>query len=423
MRFQKTITKHGIPLFVLEIPYLQCVAAGIWIKVGTRDEIGLHQRGIVHAIEHMVACASNKRLRNPIAVAREIESWGGNLNALTWQDGMFIRTVVPHLALEIAARSLASQVTEPLFLEEEIVREMKNVIHEIHEYHDDPSPYCADLFEKFIFGEHPLGRAVLGSEKAVSALTKADFESFHQRFFHPGNYALIVVGNTTLKKVERIFNKLYFGGGPSAVKNIRKKIEVRPRGFRRIVRREGLQQAHVRLGTIVVPSDENDVANLKFFHAMLYGVGDEGGMSHPLFSEIRTLGAFSYSADTNMTPFDECGVFDFSFSTDPAKVGEVIELVHNLIRTSAKSRSLFKITQRALMGRNMIEFIDPGKIIMRAVDETRFGEIPKSPTEIERRIKEFTFAGVQRSVEKHLYRKRQFGCVCIAPKGARVNFR
>ncbi|PIR26768.1 MAG: peptidase M16, partial [Candidatus Brennerbacteria bacterium CG11_big_fil_rev_8_21_14_0_20_43_10] len=51
--FQKLQTKTGIPVYVMPLPHAQSVAAGVFVKAGTRDEQWPKEAGLAHALEHM----------------------------------------------------------------------------------------------------------------------------------------------------------------------------------------------------------------------------------------------------------------------------------------------------------------------------------------------------------------------------------
>ncbi|HDH04078.1 MAG TPA: insulinase family protein, partial [Candidatus Campbellbacteria bacterium] len=83
LNFSKTITKSGVPLWVLALPESKTVAAGVLIKAGTRDEVWPKEAGIAHALEHMFL-QGTENFPTQRQLAEYIEEVGGRINAWTW---------------------------------------------------------------------------------------------------------------------------------------------------------------------------------------------------------------------------------------------------------------------------------------------------------------------------------------------------
>ena len=60
------------------------------------------------------------------------------------------------------------------------------VLEEIAMRDDDPEDTLGDVFLSAMFGEHPVGRPVIGSVESISAMTRAQLHSFHHAPLHAG---------------------------------------------------------------------------------------------------------------------------------------------------------------------------------------------------------------------------------------------
>ena len=56
----------GLRVVLEQIPYVQSVTAGVWVKAGCVDEDD-SCRGISHFIEHMMFKGTNKRTARPVS--------------------------------------------------------------------------------------------------------------------------------------------------------------------------------------------------------------------------------------------------------------------------------------------------------------------------------------------------------------------
>ena len=83
MSVEITRLRNGITVITHAMPHLETAALGIWVKAGARDERA-EENGIAHFLEHMAF--KGTRRRSAQAIAEEIESAGGEINAATGME-------------------------------------------------------------------------------------------------------------------------------------------------------------------------------------------------------------------------------------------------------------------------------------------------------------------------------------------------
>ncbi len=83
MSVEITRLPNGIHVVTHHMPHLETVALGIWVKAGARDERA-EENGIAHFLEHMAFKGTPRRSAR--AIAEEIESAGGEINAATGME-------------------------------------------------------------------------------------------------------------------------------------------------------------------------------------------------------------------------------------------------------------------------------------------------------------------------------------------------
>ncbi|MDP3646253.1 MAG: pitrilysin family protein [bacterium] len=413
MKFQKAITTCGAPLYVFPMPHVDSVAIGVLVHAGTRDERP-SEHGIAHALEHMVF-QGNERLPSSQAIASEIETIGGNLNAFTSQEMTFYFRVVPDEALHVGVDSLASQLTTSLFREKNIESEMRNVVQEIKRAHDNHVGFCGRLFNKTIFGESALGKDVLGTEQSVLGFCRDDFLKFSHDFYHPENYTFIVIGKTSVQKALSVFNRAFSKTLKDRTKNVR--IDDRrifPRGVHNNVVRD-IAQANIYLGTAIDSPSGDERKALEFYTKMI-----DGGMSFPLFQEVRDKRGLCYAVHAGLDTFTDCEVFEVYVGTEPSRVQEAITCIHEVVAQSC-TEELFKRARTYLLGHNKVSlFSDPVAILTQAArDIVLLGE-PRSPAEFRRDIEKQTLEGVRGAVERHLLDPNTYSYAYVGPPGTKV---
>lgn len=409
MKFERAETKHGAPLYVFPMPYLQSVAVGVLVFAGSRDEICPREAGLAHAFEHMVF-QGNSRCGNSKEISEEVEIEGGMVNAWTSSEMTFYHCLVPDWAFEIAARSVASQVTSSLFRPEDVTKEMKNIVQEIRKTHDDPARYCAHLFRQAIFGSHPLGKRVLGSEETVSAFTRDDFLHWQERFYHAKNYVFLAAGNVMLQNAVRVFEGLPFRA-LARNRNARQPIFEIAGAVQRAVEERDIKQAHVCLGAAIGPATSRETRLLETYEAMI-----GGGMSSPLFQEVRDKRGLCYSIGANASRSTDRGTFRVSVGTDPNRLHEATDCIKEVLWSCRNDGGLLENAKRRIRGQHAISFSSPSYVLQSAAYEVGLSIEPNSPDEIQREIEGHTIEEVAAAVEKRL-RPENLTHTSIVPRG------
>ena len=80
------------------------------------------------------------------------------------------------------------------FPADEIEREKGVICEEINMYEDMPQNVIAERFEKFMYGNNPVGLPILGTKESVRSFKRDDFVNYHSRQYNPQNTVIIVAG-------------------------------------------------------------------------------------------------------------------------------------------------------------------------------------------------------------------------------------
>ena len=167
--YRKTILDNGTRIVTERVPYLKSVSLGIWVRSGSRFE---HPQlnGICHFIEHMLFKGTERR--SAFAIAQEIDSVGGVINAFTSKELTSFYCKVLSENLDLAADLLTDIFLNPSFPQEEIEREKQVVCQEIHQMEDTPEDLVHEILGIRFWGNDPLGQPILGTVPSVSGLDR-----------------------------------------------------------------------------------------------------------------------------------------------------------------------------------------------------------------------------------------------------------
>src|SRR2546423_8339787 len=77
----------------------------------------------------------------------------------------------------------------------DIDSERQVVIEEIAMYEDEPSDKVHDVLSAAIFGDHPLGRPIIGRPEVISSVPVPEIAAYHDRRYTGPNLAVAAAGN------------------------------------------------------------------------------------------------------------------------------------------------------------------------------------------------------------------------------------
>src|SRR5690348_6090051 len=174
-----TTLSNGLPLHRVGLDGTRATTVLVAFDAGARTERP-EENGMAHFLEHLVFKGGEK-FAHYRDVNETAERLGAVLNAFTSHDIVaFHITARAERALE-AADLLTDFVGRPHIDAAELDRERGVVIQEIARSHDQPSMLAEDLIDRAAFGDHPLGRPVLGPADHLRTFTRDGIVAFRER--------------------------------------------------------------------------------------------------------------------------------------------------------------------------------------------------------------------------------------------------
>src|SRR3954453_10234297 len=283
----QTTLETGLPVVKLQMPGSRSVTALVAFDAGARTE---HQdeNGMAHFLEHLVFKGGEK-YASYRDVNETAERLGAVLNAYTSHDVVAFHITCRAEALMPAVDLLTDFVARARIDADELDRERGVVIQEIHRYDDQPSAVADKLLDRAVYGDHPLGRPVLGPPEHISNFTRDAILSFRRRRCEPsrgGAFLAGYVSHAVDDQLAELFARFPSQNGLPAP-------DPAPPPERRIlVERRDTNQSHLRLAWRP-DVDQTDLATRAALavYATLLG----GSMGSRLFDEIREQRGLCYA--------------------------------------------------------------------------------------------------------------------------------
>jgi predicted Zn-dependent peptidase len=306
------------------MPTVRSVAFGIWVGVGSRDEQPA-LAGSSHFLEHLLFKGTKRR--SALDIAAVMDAVGGEMNAFTAKEYTCYYARVLDTDLPLAVDVVSDMVTSSLITTDDFESERGVILEEIAMHDDAPDDIVHDAFAKAIFGDHPLGRPVLGTVDSISAVSRTSVNGYYRRRYQPRNMVVAVAGNVDHNRVVRLVRKAFGDAGllDGAAEPAAPRLAV-TRGAPSVlggveVTRRPTEQANLVLGTGgLARSDERRFALGVLNNAL------GGGMSSRLFQEVRERRGLAYSVYSYHSQYADTGLFGVYAGCAPSKVTEVLKL-------------------------------------------------------------------------------------------------
>ena len=192
-RIETSTIPSGLPIHRIELPGTRATTVLVAFDAGARTE-RREENGMAHFLEHLVFKGGEK-YDHYRKVNETAERMGAVLNAYTSHDLVAFHITCRAEVVDEAIDLLTDFVGRPKIDADELDRERGVVIQEIARSDDQPSVVAEKLIDRAAFGDHPLGRPVLGPAEHLRTFTREDIVAFRGRQWAGSRGGAFLVGN------------------------------------------------------------------------------------------------------------------------------------------------------------------------------------------------------------------------------------
>jgi predicted Zn-dependent peptidase len=363
---RSTVAPNGLPIHRIEIPGTRALTVLVAFEAGARTERP-EENGMAHFLEHLVF-KGGETYDDYRKVNETAEQMGAMLNAYTSHD-----LVAFHITCraEVAPRAIdliTDFVGRPRIDAEELERERGVVIQEIARANDQPAVVAEHLIDRAAFGDHPLGRSVLGPAEHLRAFTREAIVAFRERRWAGSRGGAFLVGNVSglpqdeaLHEAFARFPTLSGDGGYEPAP---------PLEPQTLVEERDSNQSHLRMSyrPSIDPRDPAQRAALSVFSTLL-----GGSMGSRLFDEIREQRGLAYSVYSVEHSFADVPVLQLSAGLESAKCTDAYACMRSIVddlRENGPRPDEFERARAYAAGRRVLAFENTGAVARHAANQT-----------------------------------------------------
>jgi predicted Zn-dependent peptidase len=330
-RYTVTTLDGGERVVSERVSSVRSVAIGIWIGAGSRDETP-PQAGVSHLIEHLLFKGSARY--STVEIAQIFDGLGGELNAATAREYTVVYARILDSHLETALDVMADMVLQPRFDADEMGSEREVVLEEIAMYEDTPQDLVHDLIAVAIFGDHPLGRPVIGTRAVIAGATPDLVRRYHDARYVGPNIVVAAAGNLEHEPLAHAVETRFapLSRIPDTATGVRP-VWVGESQPRSLFQRKDTEQFHIALGGLGVPRSDRRRFAASLLDSML-----GGSASSRLFQEIRERRGMAYSVYTYASQYADTGMVGVYLGTREDNLAECIRIVADQFQLMGEGR-------------------------------------------------------------------------------------
>src|SRR4051794_19577826 len=319
---QLTELDSGLRVVSERIDTVRSVALGFWIRTGSRDET-VAEAGVSHFLEHLLFKGTDRF--SSTEIDQIFDGMGAEINAGTGKETTSVYSRFLDQHFERAFDVMSDMVLRPSY--PDIDSERQVVIEEIAMYEDEPSDKVHDVLAQAVFGDHPLGRPVIGRAEVIADVPVPEIAAYHDERYSPSNLVLAAAGNVDHDQLVALAQKACEGKLPSS--NGKRDLVAAPAGAdpRMCFFQKQTEQFHVTLGAPGIKRGDERRFALRVLDTIL-----GGSTSSRLFQEVREKRGLAYAVYSYSSQYLDSGQIGMYVGTRPDNVPEALTVIGDELR-------------------------------------------------------------------------------------------
>jgi predicted Zn-dependent peptidase len=360
-----SVAPNGLPIHRVALEGTRATTILVAFDAGARTERP-DENGMAHFLEHLVF-KGGEIYDNYRKVNETAERMGGSLNAYTSHDLVAFHITVRAEAAMEAMDLLTDFVGRPRIDAGELDKERGVVIQEIQRYKDQPAAVAEELIDRAHFGDHPLGRTVLGPEEHLRSFSRDGIVTFRERRWSGAHGGAFVVGNVDHVPENGAVAELF-----ARFPDLPKPAPFEPAGPfapQVLVEERDSNQSHLRMSYRPPLAVDDPRARAAFtIYATLLG----GSMGSRLFDEIREQRGLCYQVYAVDHAYADVGVLQLSAGLESAKLSEAYARMREIVGELAAEGPREEEVERArayAAGRRVLAFENTNAVARYAANQ------------------------------------------------------
>jgi predicted Zn-dependent peptidase len=294
---------------------VRSVALGLWVRTGSRNETPA-QAGVSHFLEHLLFKGTARF--GAIEISEYFDGLGASINAATGKETTHLHARFLDEHTEEVFELLAEMLLAPTYPEIDSERDV--VLEEIAMYEDEPQDRVHDFLAEAVFGEHPLGRRVLGDAQVIATVPVPEIEAYRSGRYTAPDIVVGAAGHLDHEVIVELAERLV--SPPSGGENGNHAAIAADAGTRLRFQEKETEQYHICFGAPGIRREDERRYGLAVLDS-IFG----GSTSSRLFREIREVRGLAYSVGSYNEQYTDSGLVATYVGTREDNVEEACAII------------------------------------------------------------------------------------------------
>jgi len=380
------------------------VALGLWVAAGSRlepPELG----GVSHFIEHLIFKGSERF--SSWDIAHLFDDMGAEPNAATSREHTIVHARCLDEDLERAFELLAEMVARPTFAELDQEREV--VLEEVAMYEDSPIEVIHDDLAAAVFGDHPLGRPIIGRTETLARMDRETVGAYHEAHYVNRGIVVAAAGHIDHALLCDLAAR-HFQPEPGVVVPRADGALPAPRHVASFTRKD-TEQYHVCLGGPGPRRGDDDR-----FAAFVVDTILGGSWSSRLFQEVREKRGLAYSVYSYTTLYADTGMTAVYVGSRAEAVDDALRIILDVLGglEDDMTEAAVERARNHLKGQTVLSMESPGSRMQALGRSVLTGQPVLSVDDILARIDAVTVDDARAAVRRY-WDLDTWSTACIGP--------
>ncbi len=377
---ETSVLANGLSVAVAPRPGSTAVTLMLVVRAGEADSPP-ELPGLAALTARMIG--KGTKLLSASHLENMVEAMGAKYSVTVLMDYTVLSLRVLPKQLDRAIYVLRVLALEATFSERELGAVRRNAFWELVERKRDPESLAWSHLLRVLFENHPY-RTATYSEDVIKFISAKDVAAFHDRFYRPGNAAVLAFGDIdgpeTAKRVSSHFGA-WAGPAPERPPAVPPGPNLRERVC--YVESPGVENATIFAGNVIMDASDPD-----FFPFLVLKQVLGGTTGSRLFMKLRESRGYAYYAFSETEFFRDCGVYWARALVRPESIVPAArEILGEVAALAAQPSAPFEIEEAKsyLIGNLPLRFGTPegfaewmARYVALGLDESQWGRTLES---------------------------------------------
>ncbi len=398
-KYERFVLDNGTIVYLLEDRELPLVSGTALIRTGDRfesaDKVGL--AGLTGTVMRTGGTTKHSPDELNLLLEQRAASVETGINTTSGSASFNALSEDLPMVFELFSEVLRT----PAFDQQQLELAKTQVKGGIARRNDSPEDIAGREFQKLIYGDtSPYARTV--EYATIDNISREDLAQFYQKYFHPNNMILGIVGDFNSAQMRSLIQKNLgdWKANPKLVKPPLPAVSQAKTGGVFVVNQPQLTQSYVQIGHLGGKLDNPDYAALDVLSGVLNGFGGR------LFNSVRSRQGLAYSVYGVWSPkYDYPGTFVAGGQTRSDATVPFIKAIGAEIE-SLKAKPVtpaeLAFAKDSTINSFVFNFEDPAQTLSRLMRYEYYGYPADFIFRYEKGVKATTAADVQRVAKTYL---------------------